>query len=158
MNARLVAGLVGVALLAASCSSDTTTRDDDGAIVDEGDVGVFDLQVGDCVNFRDGESEVTSLAGVVCDTPHDGQVFALFDLEGDEFPGAETVVSEGQTGCVDRFEDFIGIGFQESIYFLDLLPPSEQTWNDRDDREVVCFAVPEAGEPPLIEDLRGIAQ
>jgi hypothetical protein len=156
--ARVFAVAVGILLLATGCSSDSTTRDDAGEIVEGGEVGVFAIREGDCVNVPNG-TEVTEFEGTSCDEPHDGQAYALFDVTGyDEFPGASVLTTEAETGCVSRFEGFIGIPYDDSVYYINNINPSPDSWDRGDDREIICLAVPQDGGPKLTVDLRGIAE
>ena len=53
------------------------------------------------------------------DEPHDGQAFGLFDVVGfEEYPGADAVSEQAQEGCLESFETFVGIDYQESIYYI----------------------------------------
>ena len=71
-----LAALSAVAVLAAACDngsqSDETTRNESGQVQEGGDVGVFRLQVGDCLN-EDIVTEQSSIPVVPCDEPHDSQ-------------------------------------------------------------------------------------
>lgn len=153
----LFAIIAGVFLLTA-CSSDSTTRNDDGEIVEGGEVGVFAVQEGDCVNFPDAVDAVSSFDAVACEEPHDGEIYKLFDIEGfEDFPGDAEVSDQGTVGCRDAFEPFVGIDYNSSIYFFTFFSPTEETWNDRDDREVICIVTAAEGEPQLTGSLEGAA-
>ncbi len=151
---RLVTLITFAALLAAGCGAE---RDDSGAIVEEGDVGLFDARTGDCLNVPDGD-QVVGFEGIPCDQPHDAQVFAAFDLDGSDYPGDNDVSEVSELGCIDRFEGFIGIDYMESQYYLTTIYPTEDTWNQQDDREVLCLAVPGPEGGQLTQDLQNIAQ
>ena len=108
-----------------------------GAIDDAIDDSVFSLAVGTC--FDDAgleDEEIYSVDDLSCDTPHDNEVFALFDLTGSEFPG-DLVLDLASDGCVERFDAYVGIAYFESD--LDVFPiyPTAESW-DAGDREVVC--------------------
>ena len=139
---RIAAATLAVLLVAVACDngsqSDDTTRDDSGAVQEGGDVGVFRLQVGDCLN-DDIVTEQSSIPVVPCDEPHDSQIYAAFDLSGSEFPGTLTVESESQDGCLERFEEIFG-PYEASPYFFGYLYPTEDSWNEINDREVLCVA------------------
>lgn len=156
--ARVFAATLAIAFLAAGCSSDSTTRDEDGGIVEGGDVGVFAIQEGDCVNIPNG-TEVTEFEGVSCDQPHDGQAYALFDVTGfDEYPGEAVLTTEAENGCLPRFEEFIGVPYEDSKFFINNINPSPDSWERGDDREIICLVIPEDGSPKLTADLRGVAE
>ena len=136
--------VVTLALLGAGCSTaatdDTTARDDSGTIVGEGEVGAFRLQVGDCLSGA-GIGEVESVQGVPCDDEHELEVYHAFDLpEGDgSYPGATTVDDLSTNGCYDAFSAFVGLGYEESIYDFTSLQPTSASWDQLDDREVLCL-------------------
>ena len=156
---RTVALLVVCALVFAACSGDTTTRDDDGEIIEGGEIDVFEVQEGDCLLLPSATNEVSSFEGVACDEPHDGEIYELFDITGfDDYPGDEIVSAQADEGCFNAFEPFIGLEYAQSAFFVQQFVPNEQTWNDRDDREVICIVVPAPGEPQLTMSLEGIAQ
>ncbi len=114
--------LAACALLVVACSS-------------EGNV--FSLEVGQCFDQPDGDT-VQNVEIVDCDDSFDAEVFALFDLPGGDFPGAEEAASSAFDGCLSRFEPYVGIDYFESEIFLDALFPTAESW-EQDDREVVCF-------------------
>lgn len=143
LKMRVLPALFGFAVLVAACggnesTSDDSTRDDQGTIVEGGDVGVFALAVGDCFDDPAAEAtEVYSVDAIPCDEPHDNQVVAKFDLASGDFPGEEEVMAQAYQGCLDRFEEVTGEAYETSP--LDIFPlfPTEGGW-DAGDHEVVC--------------------
>ena len=76
--------------------------------------------------------DVTTVEAVPCDEPHDNEVYDKFDLEGDDFPGAAEVQQQGQEACLgERFEQYVGVSYQQSIYGAGPITSSEQTWEER---------------------------
>lgn len=126
---------------------DATTRNEQNEIVESGGLGAFAIEVGDCLNLPSELSEVQSVEGVPCSQPHSAQAFAVFDLVGfgDDFPGAEAFEEEADAGCLEHFESFVGLPYEESELYLMTLVPTEGSWVEMDDREVVCLLVPESG-------------
>ncbi len=158
-----------LAILSASCSAtseqDATVRDPSGAVESAGDVGVFALQLADCFNdpslsgatVADEAAEIEEVSAVPCDTPHDFQVFGQFDVsDATEYPGETALVDQADTGCVDRFEAFVGLDFASSRYGLSYLYPTPDTWA-AGDREILCSLGDPAGEK-LTADAQGSAQ
>ena len=115
-------------------------RDESGAVVEAGEVGSLRLKVGDCLGAQ-AVGEVESVPVVPCSEPHHSEIFHSFDLVGDVFPGEEATSKLAQGGCVAEFDAFIGLAFAESVWDITLLHPSEQSWNDVNDRQVRCGAV-----------------
>jgi hypothetical protein len=105
------------------------------------DVSVFDLEVGDC--FSGGENgEVSEVSVVDCDDEHAYEVFALVDHEAgpdDAYPGDEELEEFADDQCTgDEFESYVGISYDVSIYYSTWLTPTERSWDELGDREVVC--------------------
>jgi hypothetical protein len=127
---------------ASSTTAAAVTTSDDGE-----SVSVFDLEEGMCIDSLEGaEDSVSELDVVDCDTSHEAEVFSVFEIEGeDDFPGADQVEGWASSGCEARFEDYVGLPFQQSRFQATFLAPSEDTWGDGD-REVVCLAFSGTGE------------
>lgn len=138
---RIVLGTsaAAISLLGVACSSgDDTTRDDSGAIVEEGDLSAFSLNVGDCL-VGDATGEVSGFEGVPCDQPHDNEVFLTFDMADGDFPGDPAIQAEAEAGCLPAFESFVGTAYEDSIYGLTWLFPTADSWAELDDREIACL-------------------
>ncbi len=118
-------------------------RDASGAIVSEGNLDAFSIRLGDCFNNTstlgtDESGEVSSLPGVPCSDPHDYEVFAVFDVDLESFPGDEAMSDTAFQGCLARFQGFVGREYEESTLDITAMYPSDQSWSIQDDREVVC--------------------
>lgn len=148
---RIVGGVVagGIAVFAGtSAMEDKTTRGEDGAIVESGGLGAYVIRVGDCVQMPDGgEEQVTSVEGVPCETPHDAQVFAEFDLSASGgFPGQAEIENQAFEGCASRWEAALGRFDSAANLDLTFFTPTDQSWS-QDDREVSCFVITADGTP-----------
>jgi len=117
-------------------------RDSSGAIVSEGSIDAFAMHVGDC--FDDGSTfsgdspEVSSVAGIPCSTPHDNEVYAVFDVAVASFPDGDGMASLAFDSCKERFEAFVGKDYDASSLDIATLYPTRESWNGQHDREVVC--------------------
>ena len=114
-----------------------------GGCADEGNV--FSLKVGDCFTSI-AAAEITDLPLVDCGEPHEHEVIAVWNI-GDTLPSQEAMAE----GCVDRFEDAIGLPYdQSSIVVLPITPTTESY--DQGDREVICYSAEfdDADEPKQI--------
>lgn len=135
--------IVGAAILAvaafggAGALDDNTVRDDSGAIVEGGGLGAFVVQIGDCFNVPE-EELVMSLEAVPCGDPHDAEAYDSFQQFGTEYPGEETVSEASAWGCYDRFETFVGQPWDDSEFDFWYLEPTRESWEEGDDREVLC--------------------
>lgn len=133
--------LIGAAVFGgAGAFDDNTVRDDAGAIIEGGGLGAFALQVGDCFNFPD-EEVVISLEALPCSQPHDAEAYLSFDQDGEKYPGADAVAAATERGCFAAFKSFVGIPWEESELDISALEPTQESWEDGDDREVTCAIV-----------------
>ncbi len=137
---RVVGGLVGVGIIAggAVAVQDDAVRDDSGVIQEAGDVGAFRILVGDCVQDP-GTGTVASVGAVPCVEPHDLEAYASFDLDFDQWPGEDAIGEAAGMGCYDQFAGFVGVTYEESIYDFTWLEPTEESFNEIDDKKVLCL-------------------
>ena len=145
--------LVPAAVLTAGCTAageqDATRDETTGEIVENEEVGVFRLQVGDCLVMPSGGiagEEVETMEAIPCGEPHDGEVLALVTVPGDEdapFPGQAAVSTQAQEDCVAEFQTATGRDFMtDPDWDLTFLSPTADSWAFGDDREIVCIATP----------------
>jgi hypothetical protein len=133
-------GLVGVGY-AGVAGQDDSTRDSTGAVVEGGQVGALRIRTGDCMGDIPG-STFETVDAVPCAQPHKYEVFAAFNLPFDNsaaFPGEESIATLSDDGCADRFAGFVGLAYEQSIYMYGMTFPTAGTWDEVDDREVLCL-------------------
>lgn len=107
-------------------------------------------EVGDCLTDLDSaRPRITK-----CTAPHVAEVVGVHEATGDEYPGAGQLQNTCQEFCHEAFEDYVGRPARDSIY--DLLPvlPTEKSWVEGSDRQVLCVARNAAGEV-LTESIKG---
>ena len=88
----------------------------------------FDLEVGDCIVpppdvSIDESIEVERVGTVDCSEPHDGEVVAVFEMNGFTYPGDDELFNRAYDQCPQ----------EASLVFY----PSEESWAEGD-REVAC--------------------
>jgi hypothetical protein len=131
--------LSGCSLIDQVTGGGDATRADNGEVIEGNEnTDVFTLRVGDCLNDATASETVDAIATVPCSEPHDSEIYASFVVEGDTFPGTESLLAQAEEACLGAFPDFVGIPYADSIYFYSYYFPTEGSWNDRDDREVLC--------------------
>jgi len=99
-----------------------------------------DLVVGDCLNLPQ-TAEVSVADTISCDQPHDNEVFALKSVGtelGLNYPGRSEVETFASSACLENFDEYVGIAYQESIFYLTFLYPTSESWADGD-RSIVCI-------------------
>ena len=137
---RSMITVAGAAVAAVIGITTAAERNSVGEITSAGAVDAFEVRVGDC--FDDGafaSTEVSELPGIPCSEPHDNEIYATFDIQGD-WPGEEQVEELASQGCYDRFAKVIGRTYEESVVDFTTIFPSQGSWKQRDDREVICVA------------------
>jgi len=153
-----------VITLASACSDESTqdnsTRDESGDITEGGDVGVFALEVGDCFD-QPPSGDITEVAAIPCDEPHDLEVFAKFDMEGGDdapYPGDAAVRTASEECIGTLFEDYVGLDYQSSRFDVFPITPTQDTWeSDLNDREIICTANTVDGTP-ITGSIQGTAE
>jgi hypothetical protein len=143
--ARIVGGgLAGLGIVGAgylgTAGQDESVRDESGQVIQGGEVGAFRIRLGDCVNIGD-VTMVESVQAVPCGQLHEAEVYYAFNLPDSAWPGDVAVEDQADAGCLAHFDDFVGLPYEASRYDYTTLMPSEQTWDEFDDREVLCFLV-----------------
>lgn len=147
--------VVAATLLLAGCG-DNAVRGEDEEVVEAGEVGAFEVRVGDCFagdQLGTETTEVQAVDAVPCEQSHENEVYAIFDLPDGDYPGDEAVVEQSGEGCAERFEEFIGTAYDDSLLEITQLFPTEESWTTLDDREVVCAVNDPAG--PVEGSLQG---
>jgi len=110
----------------------------------EGTIDAADLKVGDCIsdaNSRTGD--VTTFDAVDCDEPHDGEVYTLIRLEGDDDakPPSEAFINgKGQRGCRARLRrQATAKAFRDPQLGFKFVYPTPESWAEGD-RDITCVA------------------
>ena len=138
-------------------------RDQAGNIVDEGEVDVFQIRLGDCFNDdaplaaqpgQVSETEITGIEGLPCTAPHDNEVYATFDLDLSSFPGQEQIAALAQQECLERFAAFVGREYEASVLDILSIYPTSDSFARRNDEEVICSVHHMEGRK-LIGSMRG---
>ena len=130
-------------------------RDGSGAIVGEGTIDAFHMQVGDCFDdSSDFEEEVTDLPGIPCSQPHDYETYAVFDVSITSYPSEENMSELAYNSCLERFDSFVGTDYDSSILEIITLYPTTESWS-QDDREIVC-ALYDMNEEKLVGSTQGL--
>ncbi|MFG2296369.1 septum formation family protein [Streptomyces sp. NPDC048603] len=124
-------------------------RDTTGQVTTPGSSDVEDIRKGDCFNTKDDLTKVEegdgtqarfSVQTVPCDQPHEGEVYAVFNLDDGAYPGSDKVVKTSEEKCSGKaLTDYVGDAKKlpetlEVFYYY----PQASSWT-LGDREVTCF-------------------
>lgn len=133
-----------IGIIAAISGDSSIPRDDSGAIIDSGTMTVHDLRVGDCFDF-DGEGTedeiqlVETVTGKNCALAHDYEVFLLHEITETSYPSEFRLDRLFEDVCLSEFEAYVGSQWEVSEVWADMMWPSEEGWNDDNDRTLTCF-------------------
>jgi hypothetical protein len=136
------AAIAGLFVVGLGACSDDPERDAAGQVTEAGDESVFEIAVGDCLTDQSSAEQVSDVPVVPCTEPHSSEVYHLYQVPGDTFPGDFTQVTEEQ--CKPAFQTFVGMAYDQSVLEVTTLEPTVETWADGD-RELVCIVVDPAG-------------
>ena len=157
---RLVIYGVIAVVVAGSAFLFAARRDDGGTITSPGSLSVFDLQVGDCFDVDadtpGGNQEVDTVQAKPCSDQHVYEVFWVGDYPAADMPDEPTSMAWLQDQCVPAFEDYVDFAFEDSLYWVSTLSPTEDGWNGGD-HEFTCYLHNETATP-LTGSARGAAQ
>lgn len=142
---------------AESAETETTDEAEDAIPqVNGAPLNPFDLRSGQCFNEVSWIDEVQErrinvTAAIDCSQPHDKEVYHEAEFPapaGAPFPG-ELKMSEWSTElCYDAFLGFVGEEYELSIYGIDFLQPTKETFEHEvgRHRRVTCFLYDTSGE------------
>ncbi|ACQ81664.1 hypothetical protein Bcav_3422 [Beutenbergia cavernae DSM 12333] len=135
MNTRRLGRLVGATVAAAGTIAAMSACGMLGGSVPT-------AEVGDCTNADDLNTQFTEFPTVDCSEEHDAEVFYKFEMPDGDFPGDDAISTEAEAQCTgDAFTDYVGVAYADSEIYANFVPPNEDTWNDNNDREVICILV-----------------
>jgi hypothetical protein len=142
--AGLILSLVwaGVFVAAGLLSNSTATRQSaTGKITHRGDLGVFALATGDCFDNPTNTQDIESVTALPCTQAHDSQVFAKFNLSGDDnaYPAPDALNKMADTGCNSRTGS-IDKPKTTADMTIRVLFPEQDAWADGQ-RTVSCLIV-----------------
>jgi len=111
---------------------------------------VFKLKIGQCLVPPTAiKAEITSINAVPCSQPHTQEVFANVTYGagppgatttsvGTDFPGTPAVMTYANGACLEQFQSYVGVDYQDSTLYYTYLMPSARSWSSND-RRIVCL-------------------
>lgn len=142
VRALTVATIAAAGALLSGCSLLGQVDNLTGGDTTAGDDDVFSIKVGECFNDETPEGEtVSEVAKVDCAEPHIWEAYKSIIIEDGDgtYPGETVVTDRAQADCKTAFEDFVGISYDDSTLYLSYYYPTEETWTQINDREILCI-------------------
>ncbi|MFC4138504.1 MULTISPECIES: septum formation family protein [unclassified Microbacterium] len=97
--------------------------------------GIYTLQVGDCFTQA---SLDKNKPDVPCDSPHDGEIYAVLQHKKGKTPSVADFQAEADTACLTSFKTFVGVAYKSSTLRFSYIYPSPETWS-AGDRSTLCY-------------------
>jgi Septum formation len=107
---------------------------------------VFSLKSGDCI-----DPQGQSYALIPCDSPHQAEVFATFNLTGTAWPGSTAVAAAASSGCTSRLTGYLNPQLAVSLASTYVYPDAT-AWQ-AGTRTVICEVRAASGQ--LTGSIRG---
>lgn len=136
--------------------NDAPRDDETGEVTEESNIDIFSLKVGDCMPTSEDSGEMSEADVVPCDQPHADEIFYEFELADGEFPGEDEIQAEVEAECIPAFDEFVGLSYDESSLDFWWISPTEQSWDQANDRLVQCAIYDPAGD--VTGSLKGAAR
>jgi hypothetical protein len=126
-------------------------------------VSVFDVKPGQCFLAQsDVKAELSSLTSVPCTKAHTQEAYASVryvptgsdgalaasasaSTAADAYPGGALLEKYAKGVCAQRFTGYVGVDYLDSKLFYTYLLPSARSWEQNDDRNVLCFVTTNGG-------------
>lgn len=142
--------LVAVIVMVASCTSNGDSNIPSTELQAAVGVNAGDI-VGTCVKFApDQDATVEEFTTISCDEEHTHEIYAVTTLGTDDlYPGFAELEDLARLSCLDKFEQYVGVGPFDSVFFYTWLVPTLASWNDSgtNDRDILCMLGPRGGGP-----------
>ena len=127
---RVAAIVIGMSLLA-GCST-----------------AIDSVGVGDCFSGPDistSMTEVSNVEVVDCNEPHRYEMYAINEMTDSSYPGQSQAADMANDYCLSRFQSFVGLDYDSSIYYMAAFVPSSESWS-QGDRSIQCALRLQDGE------------
>lgn len=118
---------------------------------------VFDVKPGQCfVAPKNVKAELSNLDQVPCTKAHTQEAYALVAYQagtatgpsaaaGGAYPGGDALDKFAKGACAQRFTRYVGVDYLDSKLFFTYLLPSARSWEQDDDRTILCFVTTTGG-------------
>jgi len=117
---------------------DDLARGPDGQVEQPVEISFASLRVGDCFELTDPSDPGTAgVRTVPCADEHVYEVFFVGNMPDGAFPGDTAVLTFANDNCVPAFEAYVGVPFEQSIWYASPVGPNENSWSEGD-RHVTC--------------------
>ena len=151
----LTVALTGCSAINGILGNGDADRDEEtGQVTESSNVGVFAVKLGDCM-MDTGTGVLTDANILPCDEPHDQEVYHEITMEDGDYDDA--AIDAASEECIgDAYTSFVGVGYQESAFDVTTLTPSQESWEQNNDRVIQCIIYDPEGQ--TTGSLKGVAR
>jgi hypothetical protein len=136
--------LLCVVWLAGCTGSDSGTKQ----------ISVFSVKTGECFTAPTSvKVQLSSLTRTPCTKAHTQESYAIVPFSTtaravrptavpsltSSYPGDDVLTTFAQGACAQRYAGYVGVDYLDSSLFFTYLLPSARSWEQADDRNVICF-------------------
>lgn len=120
---------------------------------------VFDVKPGQCFTTpADVKAELSNLNEVSCTSKHTEESYAVVAYQprnaagqnssaasSSGYPGTDVLETYAKGVCAQKFSGYVGVDYLDSTLYYTYLLPSARSWEQNDDRAVLCFVTTTGG-------------
>lgn len=142
--------IAAAALLAAGCARGSVSEiipNESANAADEA-VEPGDESV-DNACYESYEAVQEGAARVACTDEHLAEIVAVYETEGDDYPGEILLTQTAQDRCPAEFRDQTGVAIDTTIAALGIIYPTADAWDDGNRSTVCVIAFPTSVNQPL---------
>ncbi|GGC79754.1 hypothetical protein GCM10011512_02980 [Tersicoccus solisilvae] len=138
--APVLALAVALTLTACAPAGSGVPRDALGRVTESARTSAWALAVGDCTAALDATGTLETVDVVPCEAPHAFEVFSSRTMTEPTFPGLDQTDDLAARECRSAFTAFVGVPPDRSRYTVLFLHPTQRSWDEQTDRELLCLA------------------
>ena len=116
----------------------------------QGTVTATDVEMGDCLSEIPGDTRVLTVKTIDCAETHAGEVFAVLQMPGGDFPG-QAAIDTYADKCSPELASYAPSAMTDDTVQLYVLYPTAETW-EQGDRAVTCVATLDPPRSGSIKD------
>ncbi len=125
-------------------AGDADRDEETGQVTESANIDIFALKVGDCM-MEAPSGLLEDIDVVPCAEPHDQEVFYEITMDDGDF--SEEAVDAASQECIgDAYASFVGVAYEASTLEVYPITPTQQTWDELNDRVVQCVISDPAGQ------------
>ncbi len=125
-------------------AGDADRDEETGQVTESANIDIFALKVGDCM-MEAPSGLLEDIDVVPCAEPHDQEVFHEITMDDGDF--SEEAIDAASQECIgDAYASFVGVAYETSTLEVYPITPTQQTWDELNDRVVQCVISDPAGQ------------